>query len=75
MRDVGKSHIDSERRKTKTIVITLANHSKNKLTSNQQTNQNSKQINVARDKRGKTRSTKTQLVFLLIGRESGASSV
>ena len=40
----------------------------------QWTNQNSKQIHVTSAKRGKTRASKSQLVWvlLLIGRESGA---
>ena len=55
-------------RKTKTQVITLANHSRK---------QNSKQLHVTGAKRGKTRACKTRsvLVLHLIGWESGASFV
>ena len=60
-----------ECRKTKTKVITLANHNRCK----QRANQNSKQIHVTGAKRGKTRASKSRLflVFFLIGWESGAS--
>ena len=51
-----------ERRKTKSKVITLANHSRCKHRI--RTNQNSKQIHVTGVKRGKTRANEAQFVLL-----------
>ena len=62
-----------ECRKTKTKVITLTDHNIRKQ-SNEPIRAGSKQIHVARAKRGKTRASKSRLVLvlLLIGRGKGA---
>ena len=67
---VSTERFSTDRRQTNTKVIALANHNRQKV---QRTNQNSKQILVTGAKRGKNRATKSALVLLLIGRESGAN--
>ena len=69
---ISTERFSTDRSKTKTKVIALANHDRQKV---KRTNQNSKQILVTGAKRGKSRATKSALVLVLflIGRESGAN--
>jgi len=70
--DVTIERFSIECRKTKTRVITLANHKRQII---KWTNQNTKKLHVADAKRGKTRTSDSRLVLvlLLIGWKGGAN--